>query len=142
LLRLTETGSRLVLDYPAWLGLVLIGLGAALAIHLVRRFDWKARTVSLLAATALCFFGGLYFLTYRCTLTPEDGRVFVFPGHRQRVEWTHAESIATEQRTGRGTSTWIVVRAGAGSALEINVTGLSGGDEQRVREYVAARMKK
>ena len=142
MLHLSEAGQNLVIDYPAWLGLLVIGLGVALAIHLARRFTWKAQTFGIAAATALLFFGGLYFFTYKVTLTPEGGRAYALPGHSQSIEWNHAVSVGTDQRHGRGTSTWIVVQSAAGNRLEINVTGLSGGDEQRLREYIAARMNK
>jgi len=142
MLRLSEAGQNLVIDYPAWLGLLLIGLGVALAVHLARRFAWKAQTFGIAGATAALLFGGLYFLTYKVTLTPEEGRAYAFPGSRQLVEWSHAVSLATEQRHGRGNSTWIVVWTAAGSALEINVTGLSGPEEQRLRNYIAEHMKR
>jgi hypothetical protein len=142
LLRLSEAGQNLVIDYPAWLGLLVIGLGVALAVHLARRFAWKVQSFGVVAATALLLFGGLYFFTYKVTLTPESGRAYAFPGGSQGIEWDHAVSVGTEQRHGRGTSTWIVVQSAAGNRLEINVTGLSGGDEQRLREYIAARMNK
>lgn len=142
MLRLSESGQNLVVGYPAWLGLLIIGLGVALAVHLARRFTWKTQTFGIAAATALLLFGGLYFLTYKVTLTPVGGSVYAFPGGTQRIEWSHAASVSTEVRKGRGTSTWIVVRTATASAFEVNVTGLSGADEHRLREYVAARMTK
>ena len=142
MLQLSETGGNLIIAYPAWLGLLMIGLGVALGVHLARHFVWQGKTFGIAAATALLVLGGFYFLTYKVTLTPSEGRVFVLPGGKQRIDWTHATSVATEQRRGRGTSTWVVVRTAAGASLEINVTGLSGAEEQQLRDYIAARMKK
>ncbi len=142
MLQLSEAGGNLIIAYPAWLGLLMIGLGVALGFHLARHFVWQGKTFGIVAATALLVLGGLYFLTYKVTLTPDEGLVFALPGGKQDIEWSHAISVATEQRRGRGTSTWVVVRTVSGASLEIKVTGLSGVDEHRLREYIAARVRK
>jgi hypothetical protein len=142
LLQLSEAGGNLVISYPAWTGLLAISLGIALGIHLVRHFTLQGKAFGMAAATALLVVGGLYFLTYKVTLTPDEGRVYALTGGTQRIEWSHATSVATEERRGRGTSTWLVIRTGAGGRLEFRVTGLSGTEEHRLMEYVTARMKK
>jgi len=141
LLRLSEAGQNLVIDYPAWPGLLMIGLGVALAVHLARRFEWNRQTFGVTAATAVLLYGGLYFLTYKVTLTPDGGRAYALPGLSRSIQWSHVVSVATEERHGRGTATWIVIYTATGAGLEIKVTGLSGVDEHRLRKYIAARVK-
>lgn len=142
LLRLSEAGQNLVIDYPAWPGLLMIGLGVALAVHLARRFEWNRQTFGVTAATAVLLYGGLYFLTSKVTLTSDGGRAYALPGLSQSIQWSHVVSVATEERHGRGTSTWIVIYTATGAGLEIKVTGLSGADEHRLRKYIAARVNK
>ena len=142
MLQLSESGQNLVITWPWWLGVLMVALGIALAVHVCRHFEWHGRMAGLVAATALLVGGGIHFLTYRITLTPEEGRAYALVGGRQRLDWSQATSITMEERRGRGTSMWLVVHSAAGRRFEFTVTGLSGPEEHRVREYIAARIGK
>ncbi|MBY0270073.1 MAG: hypothetical protein K2X06_09410 [Burkholderiales bacterium] len=143
MMRLTETAQGLVIAYPAWLGLLAFALGIALAVWVWRHFTLNGKFLSYCAGTLVVLFAGIYFLTYKAELTPEQGRTYAAfrSGHAQ-VDWRQARSVVLEERPGKGTPMYIVVDTTRGTRFEINASDLSGSDRARVLAYIRAQIQR
>jgi len=141
LMQVRESAQGLVLAYPLWLGLLVLVMGIALGIHLARaRWDTKKHTGPAIAALFLMC-AGVYWLTYRVTFTAQGARAYVFLYRDDRIDWSQVSGVTLEQREGgRGTRTYLVLQTTSGTQVDINVSGLSATDEQRVKSYIASKV--
>ena len=115
--RLLDTGSGLVITYPAWLALLAIA-GIALLVYGVRPKAKVQKRWAILVVGALLTWAGGYFFTYKATLTAESGRVYAFLRYNERIDWPDAAAAAVVQRSGRGGPSYFLVvtrRSGGGS---------------------------
>jgi hypothetical protein len=88
---------------------------------------------------AVAAWAGLYFVTFRATLTDDAGSVYVFTGSPHTVHWRDAADIYLEQRGG-GHDWHIVVVDTQQRAFDFNVADLSIEDRDRVMAYMVDRM--
>jgi hypothetical protein len=138
--RLLDTGSGLVVSYPAWLALLAIA-GVALFAYAGRPKAKVAKRWAVLVVAALLTWAGLYFVTFKATLTAESGRVYGFLRHDSRIDWPDAASAAVEQRSGKGgPSYFLLVTKRSGGVFEMPLSGLSDRERARVVAYVGERM--
>jgi len=143
MMRLTETAQGLTIAYPAWLGLLALALGIALAVWVWRHFTLNGKFLSYCAGTLVVLFAGIYFLSYKAELTPEQGRTYaLFHGGHTQVDWRQARGVVLEERPGKGTPMYIVVDTGRGKPFEINASDLSGSDRARVLVYIRRQIER
>lgn len=143
MMRLTETAQGLTIAYPAWVGLLVFALGAALAVWVWRHFTLNGKFLSYCAGTLVALVAGVYFLTYKAELTPEQGRSHaLFGSGSARVEWRQARSVVMEERPGKGRPMYIVVDTIRGTRFEINASDLSGSDRARLLAYIRAQIER
>lgn len=143
-MRLSETAGGLAITYSNWLGVVMFGFGAALAVHLARNFSLTANKFGLSMVTLVLVGGGIHFLAFKAMLTPAGGSIYALLRQDDRFEWRHALSVDQEERKGGrgGTSTFLVLHMASGQALDIPVGGLSNTDQGRVANYIRERLQK
>jgi len=140
LMKVSETAQGLALGYPLWLGLLVLVMGIALGAYLGRT-QWNTKKhAGPAVAAALLVCAGVYWLTYRVTLTADGARAYVFLYRDDRVDWRQVAGVTIEERKTRGTTTYLVLQTRDGAQIDINVSGLSATDEHRVKSYIAARV--
>ena len=141
--RLLETGSGLVISYPSWLALLAVA-GVALIGYAARPKAAVKKRWALLAVAGILLYSGIYFFTYRVTLTPESGRVYGFLREDTRMAWSDAKSADVVLRPGGrgGPKEFLVVVDSANRELESPLAPLDGGERERVVAFVAARMRR
>ena len=141
--RLLETGSGLVISYPPWLALLAVA-GIALIGYAARPKAAAKMRWTTLAVAGVILYAGIYFATFRVTLTPESGRIYGFLREDARMSWSDAQSagVVLRPRGKGGPKEFLVVVDSANRELEIPLAALDGGEKERVIAYVAARMRK
>src|SRR5689334_8260554 len=140
MLNLVEASGGLVLSYPLWLGVLSIA-GIALLAYAARPKAVVTRRWAILVVGAMLAWAGIYFVTFKVTLTPEFGRVYAFLAYDDRLDWRDAISATVVQRPGKGgTNYFIMLTNKAGGELELPLKGLNDAERQRVIAYVYARM--
>ena len=131
--------DRLVLAYPLWVGTALLITAAALVLFaaLARKRIRRRWPISL--ATVIAAWAGLYFATFRATITQESGSVYAFLRYDHSVRWKDAADIYLEHRG--GAAEWhIVVIDRHRRAFDFDVADLSIEDRDRVMSYMVDRM--
>jgi hypothetical protein len=140
MLNLVEAGGGLVLSYPLWLGALSI-FGIALLVYAARPKAVVTRRWAILVVGAMLTWAGIYFATFKVTLTPESGRVYAFLDCDARLDWQDAVSATVVQRQGKGGPNYfIVLTHKTGGELELPLKGLNDAERQRVIAYVYGRM--
>lgn len=135
-----ETSSGIVISYPLWLGILTV-FGIALFAYAVRPKVAVKKRWGILVVAAMLAWAGIYFATYKTTLTAESGRVYGFLFYNERIDWTDAAAATLRQKQAKGgPSYFIVVARKSGGEFELPLGGLNDGERQRVVEYVYARM--
>lgn len=143
MMRLTETAQGLTIAYPAWVGLLVFALGTTLAAWVWRHFTLNGKFLGYCAGALVALVAGVYFLTYKAELTPEQGRSHaLFGSGPARVEWRQARGVVLEERPGKGRPVYIVVDTVHGTRLEINASDLSGSDRARVLAYIRTQIER
>ena len=140
MIKLVETSSGFVLSYPLWLGILTIA-GIALIGYAARPKAEVKKRWGIIVAGAVLMWGGIFFATFKVTLTAESGRVYGFLRYNERIEWTDATAAAVVQRSGKGgPSYFLVVANRSGGEFELPLGGLNDGERQRVVAYVLSKM--
>lgn len=139
LMQITEGAHGLVLTYPLWAGIAfLIGALALVAFAIVGRSRARRRW-PITVATLVAMWAGLYFVTFKATITDDGGSVYAFMRYDHTVRWKDATDIYLEQRS--GARDWhIVVLDRERRAFDFNVAELSIDDRDRVMAYMVDRM--
>ena len=138
--RLLDTGSGFVISYPAWLVLLAVA-GIALLVYAARPKAKVAKRWAILVVGALLTWAGIYFATFKATLTAESARVYGFLRHNDRIDWSDAAAATVVQRTGKGgPSYFLVVARRSGGEFEMPLSGLTDRERQRVVSYVLSKM--
>ena len=140
MLKLDETSTGLVMSYPLWLGILSV-FGIALLAYAARPKAVVTKRWAILVVGAILTWAGIFFATYKVTLTAESGRVYGFLRYNERIDWSDAVAATMLQRSGKGgPNFFIVVAARSGGEFELPLGGLNDGERQRVTAYVYARM--
>lgn len=141
MLTLTETAQELALVYPRWTLLISV-LGIALFAYVARPKAAIKKRWALITVSGLMICAGIYFGTFKVTLTPEYGRIYVFLSEDTRMDWADATTAAvvTRNRGKGGPKEFMTVVDGSLRELEIPLGGLNADERQRVVAYVYARM--
>src|SRR5436190_13719383 len=87
LMRITHDAHGLVLSYDLWLGLSLIALAVILAAVVAFRRTPVKRRWAMFAAILIAGWSGLYFMTFKATLTPHAASVYAFMRYDDVVPW-------------------------------------------------------
>jgi len=128
------------MSYPLWLGILSVA-GIALFAYAARPKAEVKKRWAILVVGALLTWVGIYFATFKATLTAESGRVYGFLRYNERIDWTDAAAAAVVQRSGRGGPSYFLVVAGrSGGEFELPLGGLNDGERQRVVAYVLSKM--
>ena len=140
MLTLVETSNGLALSYPLWLGVLSIA-GLALLAYAARPKAVVTRRWAILVVGGMLVWAGIYFATFKVTLTPESGRVYGFLNYDARLDWKDAASATVVQKPGKGGPNYFIVVTGkSGGEFELPLKGLNDAERQRVIAYVYARM--
>jgi hypothetical protein len=141
-MRLSESAGGLSVGYSAWLGLLLLSLGIALAVYVARHFKTTGRTFSYVAVTFICLYAGWHFLAFKAELTAEGARVYEPLRRDDRILWSEVTGLRIEERLGGrgGRSTHLVFDGGV-QPFDIVVSSLSAEDRVRVMRFAEERMK-
>ena len=140
MLTLAEAGSGLVMSYPLWLGIPSVA-GVALFAYAARPKAEVKKRWAILVVGALLTWAGIYFTTFKATLTAESGRVYGFLRYNERIDWTNAAAAAVVQRSGKGgPSYFLVVANRSGGEFELPLGGLNDAERQRVITYVLSKI--
>jgi hypothetical protein len=138
--RLLDTGSGFVISYPAWLVLIAIA-GIALLVYGARPKAKVQKRWAILVAGALLTWAGIYFATFKATLTAESGRIYGFLRHNDRIDWADAAAATVVQRSGKGgPSYFLVVARRSGGEFEMPLTGLNDQEQRRVVAFVMSKL--
>lgn len=141
MLSVTETALGLALVYPRWTILFAVA-GIALLVYAARPKAAVKRRFTLLIVSGLMISMGVYFGTFKVTLTPEYGSIYAFMSQDTRLYWTEAKtaSVVMRNRGKGGPKEFVSVLDGSLRELEIPLSGLHPGERQQVISYVYARM--
>src|SRR5690606_13955375 len=110
--RLTESASGLVISSPVWLGILVLGMGIALAVYVVRGKVAAGRRFGAAIGALVTIYVGVHFLGNRTTLDDVGVRIVSPMKPTESIAWSEVASVAVEQRsTGKGgPSRFIVLR--------------------------------
>ena len=140
MINLVETSSGFVMSYPLWLGILSIA-GVALIAYAARPKAEVKKRWGIIVVGALLTWGGIYFTTFKATLTAESGRVYGFLRHNERIDWTDATAAAVVQRSGKGgPSYFLLVARRSGGDFELPLGGLNDAERLRVVAFVLSKM--
>jgi hypothetical protein len=139
LLQVTQGPDQLVLSYPLWIGLTLLAIAGALLGRMLYARARIRRSWALAVAILLAGWSGLYFYTFKATLSDEAGSVYAFMRYDHAVRWADAVDIYLEHRGG-GRDWHIVVIDRERRAHDFNVADLSVEDRDRIMGYMVDRM--
>jgi len=142
MLTLSESAAGLVLAYPLWIGALCFAAGAALIAYAARPKAVVKKRWAVLTVSGILLWAGVYFGTFRVTLTPESGRVYAFLMQDERMDWADATSasVVTRLKGKGGPKEFMVATDGSLRELEIPLGGLSDPERQKVVAYVYSRM--
>ena len=140
MISLVETSSGLVISYPLWLGILSVA-GIALFAYAARPKAEVKKRWGILVVAVLLAWAGIYFATFKATLTAESGLVYGFLRYNERIDWRDAAAAAVVQRSGKGGPSYFLVVAGrTGGEFELPLGGLNDGERQRVITYVLSKL--
>ena len=141
MLKVYEAGHGLLLAYPAWLGALILSLGAGFLVY----STWPGARVDrrwlllLISITMLAV--GADFLTYRVALTDESGERRGWLRPDRRVDWADTKAARLEQTRLKGAEAWsLVVTARSGTEFDVPLGGLRENERERVVEFVTERV--
>jgi len=129
-MQLIESANGFVLTYETWFRYLALVFGLFFAAAAPFSKQGRAR---ILAIAGIGIMLGIYPLTYKAQLTPEAGSVYGFIRYDTHVSWADVTS-ARLQRGYKG-KTLIIAETG-GEAFEMEVSGLSDPQRQRVLAYI------
>jgi hypothetical protein len=139
LMRISEGDHGLVLSYPLWAGIAfLVGAVVLVTAAIIGRSRLR-RAWPISVATLVALWAGLYFVTFKATITDEAGSVYAFMRYDHTVRWKDAADIYLEQRSGAH-DWYIVVLDRQRRSFDFNVAELSIDDRDRVMAYMVDRM--
>lgn len=138
-MQISQDAQGLVLSYPLWTGVALLAVAVVLLGCAVLARSRFRRRWAMSIAVMLAAWSGLYFLTFKATITDEAGSVYAFLRYDYRIPWKDAADIFLEQR-GSGRDWHIVVIDRRRNAFDLNVAELSIDDRDRVMAYIVDRM--
>ena len=140
--RFLDTGSGFVISYPVWLALMAVA-GIALLVYAARPRAKVAKRWAVLVVGALLTWAGIYFATFKATLTAESGRVYGFLRHNDRIDWSDAAAATVVQRTGKGgPSYFLVVARRSGGEFEMPLGGLTDRERNQVVAFVMSKISR
>src|SRR6266511_1215017 len=122
LMRITQDARGLVVSYELWPGLSLIALAVVLAAVVTFRHTPVKRRWAMFAAILVAGWSGLYFTTFKATITPQSASVYAFMRYDHVVPWKEAADVYVEQQAG---DAHIVLIDRQRRTLAMNVADLS-----------------
>ena len=138
-MQISESAHGLVLSYPLWTGIAFLAAAAAFVVFAIVARRRLHRRWPISVATLVALWAGLYFVTFKATITEEAGSVYAFMRYDHTIRWKDAADIYLEQRS--GARDWhIVVLDRQRRSFDFNVAELSLDDRDRVMAYMVDRM--
>ena len=141
---LSASETTLVIQAPTWIGLLLVGVGIALAIYvLVRQVPRPARLGAFLGTIALLCVGW-YLLGTTTTFESRGLVVNSILGEEERVGWLQVSGIDTGAPTGAKNfePDHLTVQLRNSGEVRVDLSGLTAEEKARVVAFVRARLKK
>jgi len=135
LMHLSQHSDRLVLAYPAWVGIAFIVAAVVLVVCVVFGGQRTRRRSLFGVASVVAAWAGLYFATFNATITHETGSVSAFMHDQRAMQWKDAKDLYLERRGSERDSRIIVLDA-RGQPFEIGVGDLSIADRDRLMAYI------
>lgn len=140
--RVSESAGELVLHVPAWIGVSIMAVGAALVVH-VMRGGAKSNVFGLSAVTFIAFLTGWTLLFASARMDESGVQVRGALGVRASASWAEITNVAVEaRREGRSTSNYLVMNRADGPEVAIQVSNVSAEDVVRMIEFAKARAGK
>lgn len=125
MLRLTESGGAFTIQAPLWIGLLVLCLGVALVVYVLRGMA-VGKAVGASIAGVICIGFG-WHLMYAKTRFDETG-VFVRSGTGTVaiVPWTEVSAVRLQERSVSrgGRQLFLVLTRDFGPEIEVQVSGL------------------
>ena len=140
MLRLSEAGGPLILSAPAWIGLLILALGVALGVYVVRGKAKSKVFGAAVAALLMLWYG--WSLLYGQTRFDETGvTVRGTFGTESVTAWSDVTAVGLEERAGgRGGQTmFLVLRPAQGPEVLVRLGGLEAASRVRLLEYASQR---
>ena len=141
MLHLHEASQGLLLAYPAWVGALIVALGAAFFAYAARPRAWiRKRALLIVISTAMVAIG-IDFLTYEVSLTDEAGELHGLMRPDRSIHWSDAAAATLEQRKFTGGEAWkLVVTEASGGQFDLPLGGLPEEERERVIAFVTTRV--
>ena len=138
--KLSESAGQLTLQAPAWIGLLVLALGLALAVYVVRG---KAKgKVFGAGMVALILIGFGWHLLYAKTRFDDAGVVVRGAlGVEASAAWSEITAVSVQdlKRSKGGTTLVLVLARESGPELQVQIGGLDFAPRARLIEYVRAK---
>jgi hypothetical protein len=140
MLRLSDVGSALTLHFPAWVGLLCLALGVALAVYI---FRGKAGAKALGASVvALMLIGFSWYCFYSYTRFDDNGVVVrgAF-GVESVTAWSDIAAVGIDRRgQGRGATLSLILTRTDGPEVLVTIGTLDDVSRVRLLEYARQRV--
>jgi hypothetical protein len=139
---LIEVDSTLLVQAPAWLGLLLIGLAIALTVlALVGRPPRVARLGAFLG-TLMLLYVGWHAHAQRVTFEQRGFYVDGLYGEEERVGWLTVSDVNAAGLTGgKGEPGHLVFQLRNSRDVSVDLSDLDGAEHARILAYVKSRLK-
>ena len=136
-MQLIESADGLVIVYETWFRFLALAFGSffAVAALFVRQHRTRVVVIGVIGAVM-----GIYPLTFEGQLSPEGGSAYALLRYDNSVYWSDVSSVDMERRHGRRAVTAFIVAQTEDEPFELDVTGLSERQRERVLEYVEAQV--
>ncbi|HET6264222.1 MAG TPA: hypothetical protein VFD95_05150 [Usitatibacter sp.] len=132
---LTASDTTLVVHSPAWIGLLLVGVGVALMAGMfVRRWPRPVRLGGLLG-TIILMYGGWHLLRSDATFEKRGFYVDGMLGEEERVGWLQVNSVEAQPDR-------LVIQLRSGGESSVDLAGLSAEEQARVLAFARGRVKR
>jgi hypothetical protein len=141
---LSASDSTLVIQAPTWIGVLLVGVGIALAIFvLVRKVPRPARLGAFLATVALLY-AGWYLLSTSMTFEARGFYVDGMFGEEERVGWLQVSGIDTGAPAGSRNfdPVRLTFYLRNSNEVTIDLSGLTAQEKAHVVAFVKGRLKR
>ena len=132
---LSASDTALVVQVPAWIGLLFVAAAVAIAAGaLLRKPPRPWRLLSFLATIALLY-AGWYSIATVTTFEPRGFVVDSMRGEEERIGWSQVSAIDA-----RGDYAIFLLRNS--SEVTVDLSGLAPEEKGRIVSFVKARLKR
>lgn len=141
---LSASDTTLVIQAPTWIGLLLVGVGIALAVFvLVRKVSRPARLGAFLA-TIVLLCAGWFVLSTSTTFETRGFHVDGILGEEERVGWLQVSGIDTGKPAGARNfePDHLTLQLRNSGDVSVDLSGLTAEEKDRVVAFVQARLQR